>query len=114
MLVERAKYVIWAADLERATKFYRKSFGGVVGKNSTVMAEVEIAGATIGIHSGGEGARTWTGITFQVADVISGAAEIVANGGGLVREPQDEDGEPAHLAMCFDPDGNEFMLVRKR
>jgi peptidoglycan/xylan/chitin deacetylase (PgdA/CDA1 family) len=42
------------------------------------------------------------------------AAEIVAAGGALVREPQPEDDEPPHLAMCVDTEGNEFMLSRKR
>jgi lactoylglutathione lyase len=114
MHVERVKYVIWAADLARATNFYQTVFGAEVTKTNSVMAEVEVAGAIIGIHGGGEGKRTWTGISFQVADVVAGAAEVVANGGGLVREPADEDGEAPHLAMCYDTDGNEFMLIRKR
>ena len=114
MHVERVKYVIWAADLMRATFFYQAVFGAEVTKTNSVMAEVEVAGAIIGIHGGGEGKRTWTGISFQVADVVAGAAEVVANGGGLVREPADEDGEAPHLAMCYDTDGNEFMLIRKR
>jgi predicted enzyme related to lactoylglutathione lyase len=114
MLVERVKYVIWAADLARATSFYQKTFGAEVTRSNAHISELDLAGATLGIHGGGEGKRTWTGISIQVADVVAGAAEIVANGGGLVREPQDEDGEPPHLAMCYDPDGNEFMLIRKR
>lgn len=114
MHVERVKYVIWAADLARATRFYHTVFGAEVTKTNSIMAEVEVAGAIIGIHGGGEGKRTWTGISFQVADVVAGAAKVVANGGGLVREPADEDGEAPHLAMCHDTDGNEFMLIRKR
>jgi len=114
MQVERVKYVIWAADLARATCFYQTVFGAEITRTNTVMSELELAGAIIGIHGGGEGKRTWTGISIQVADVVTGAAEVVANGGGLVREPADEDGEPPHLAMCFDTDGNEFMLIRKR
>lgn len=114
MHVERVKYVIWAADLARATNFYQTVFGAEVTKTNSVMSELEVAGAIIGIHGGGEGKRTWTGISLQVADVVAGAAEVVANGGGLVREPADEDGEAPHLAMCHDTDGNEFMLIRKR
>ena len=114
MTVERVKYVIWAADLARATDFYRKVFGAEVVRTNAHISELEIAGAIIGIHGGGEGKKTWTGISFQVADVVTGAAEVVANGGGLTREPQEEDGEAPHLAMCFDTDGNEFMLIRKR
>jgi len=52
--------------------------------------------------------------SFQVPDVVAGAAEVVAAGGKLTRDPQPEDGEPPHLAMCVDPEGNEIMLTRKR
>jgi lactoylglutathione lyase len=39
----------------------------------------------------------------------------VAAGGQLLREPlADTAGEPPHLAMCADTEGNEFMLTRKR
>jgi len=114
MHVERVKYVIWAADLDRAVRFYRDLFGGTVLKQNSVIAEVEIVGAVIGIHSGGEGKRTWTGLSFQVPDVMVGAREVVAAGGQLTREPEPENGEPPHLAMCIDTEGNEFMLSRKR
>jgi lactoylglutathione lyase len=114
MKVERVKYVIWAADVRRAVRFYREVLGGQVVRESEVISEVVVSDATIGIHGGGEGKRTWTGLTFQVADVIAGAREVTAGGGRLEREPQPEGGEPPHLAMCVDPEGNEFMLTRKR
>lgn len=114
MIVERLKYVIWAADMGRAVDFYSRVFGGRVLKQNDIISEVEICGGVIGIHGGGEGERTWTGLSFQVADVIAGAAEIVAAGGQLTKEPQEEDGEPPHLAMCVDTEGNEIMLTRKR
>ncbi len=37
-------------------------------------SEVKVCGSTIGIHGGGEGKRTWTGMSFQVADVAAGAS----------------------------------------
>lgn len=115
MQVERTKYIIWAADMDRALGFYRDVLGAEVTKESEVISEVALAGATIGIHGGGEGKRTWTGMSFQVADVVAGAAEVVGAGGQLTREPTpDEPGEPPHLAMCVDPEGNEFMLTRAR
>ena len=114
MNVERLKYVIWAADMKRAVHFYATVFGGTVLKQNDIISEVQIAGGVIGIHNGGEGKRTWTGMSFQVPDVIAGAKEIVAAGGQLVREPQPEDDEPPHLAMCADTEGNEIMLTRKR
>lgn len=114
MIVERVKYILWAADMARAVAFYQKVFGGTVLKQNDIISEVSVNGAIIGIHGGGEGKRTWTGLSFQVPDVIAGAAEIVAAGGQLTREPQPEDNEPPHLAMCVDPEGNEIMLSRKR
>ena len=114
MKVERVKYVIWAADSKRAVRFYREVFGAEVIKESEVISEISVCGATIGIHGGGEGKRTWTGLSFQVPDVIAGAQEVVAAGGQLSREPQPEGNEPQHLAMCVDTEGNEFMLTRKR
>jgi predicted enzyme related to lactoylglutathione lyase len=114
MNVERVKYVLWAADLRRALRFYREVFGAEIVKESEVISELVICGATIGIHNGGSGERTWTGLAFQVPDVIAGGCEVVAAGGSLTREPEPENGEPPHLAMCVDPEGNEFMLTRQR
>lgn len=114
MIVERVKYIIWASDMQRAVAFYVGVFGGKVLKQNEVISEVAVCEGIIGIHGGGEGGRTWTGLSFQVPDVIAGAAEIVAAGGQVVREPEPENGEPPHLAMCVDTEGNEIMLSRKR
>ncbi|MCW0219663.1 MAG: VOC family protein [Prosthecobacter sp.] len=114
MIVERFKYTIWAVDMPRALKFYTEVMGGTVIKQNEHISEIEICQGILAIHGGGEGKRTWTGLTFQVPDVIAGAAEIVAAGGQLSREPQPENGEPPHLAMCSDTEGNEIMLTRKR
>jgi lactoylglutathione lyase len=114
MHVERLKYVIWAADFDRCVRFWRDTFDGKLIKHNPVIAEVEIAGGVIGIHSGGEGRSTWTGISLQVADVIAAARVVQAAGGTLAREPEPENGEPPHLAMCIDTEGNEFMLTRRR
>ncbi len=114
MQVEKLKYTIWAADARRAAAFYTSVFGAsVTGKNPHIT-ELSVAGGLIAIHGGGEGRQTWTGLTFQVADVVAGAAEVVAGGGKCNREPEPENGEPPHLAMCEDTEGNQFMLSRKR
>ena len=114
MQVERVKYIIWAADMDRAITFYTSVLGASVIKQNEIMAELELCGSIIGIHSGGEGKRTWTGMSFQVADVVEGAQEVVSAGGELTNEPKPENGEPPHLAMCVDTEGNQFMLTRKR
>lgn len=114
MKIERVKYILWAADMERAEAFYVGLCGAEVVRKNPAVTELRIGDAVIGLHSGGSGERTWTGLAFQVADVVTGAREVVAAGGQLRREPEPEDGEPPHLAMCVDPEGNEFMLTRKR
>jgi len=44
MHIERVKYVIWAADMDRAVRFSRDLCGGRVLKQNSVIAEVEIQG----------------------------------------------------------------------
>ena len=76
MKVERFKYIIWAANMNRAVSFYTTVFVGTVLKQNEIISEVEICGGILGIHGGGEGTLTWTGLSFQVPDVIEGAREI--------------------------------------
>jgi lactoylglutathione lyase len=112
--VEKLKYMIWAKDLSRAVSFYREVFGAEVVHESNVMAELVIAGAMIGIHGGGQGQRTWTGLNFQVDDLLAACDALKVAGGEILRPPVDTPEEPAHLAMCVDPDGNEIMITRQR
>jgi len=114
MIVEKLKYTIWANDASRAVKFYETIFGAKVVRQNSAIIELEVAGGLIAIHGGGEGKQTWTGLTFQVANVVTGAAEVVAAGGKCEQEPQPEDGEAPHIAMCEDTEGNQFMLSRAR
>ncbi|MGB0415458.1 MAG: VOC family protein [Coraliomargarita sp.] len=125
MQVERLKYTIWAADADRAAGFYQTAFGAQLLRKSPHITELYIGpstdstgseqgGGVIAIHGGGEGKQTWTGLSFQVADVVAGAQEVIAAGGKCERDPQPENGEPPHLAMCEDTDGNQIMLTRKR
>lgn len=115
MNLERVKYIIWAKDLARAVNFYTALFGAKVTRQNENLAELDIAGSTLGIHSGGEDENTWTGLAFQVPDVLAGAAELVSAGGVLRHEPMgDQPGEAPHLALCADTEGNQIMLTRRR
>ena len=58
MKIERAKYIIWAADMQRAVEFYRATLEAGILRQSDVISEVEIAGAVIGIHGGGDSSRS--------------------------------------------------------
>ena len=115
MNVERVKYLIWAADTDRAVSFYRTCFAATIERSNPAVTDIDVAGATIGIHSGGEGEETWTGIAFQVQDVVSAAEEVKSAGGSLRHPIQSDPGDDSpHLAMCADTEGNQFMLTRKR
>jgi predicted enzyme related to lactoylglutathione lyase len=114
MHVEKLKYLIWAQEMKRAVDFYREVFDAMIVRQSEIMAELAIAGGTIGIHSGGEGKRTWTGLAFQVADLFAACDLLASHGGTVLRPPEDTPEEPAHLAMCADPEGNEIMLTKAR
>ena len=113
--IQRVKYIIWAADMNRALDFYENALGAKITKRSDVISEIDIAGSVIGVHGGGEGKRTWTGMSFQIDDVVKGA-EIVQDAGGRLTRPieSDSDDEPPHLAMVMDTESNEFMLTRPR
>ena len=52
MIVERFKYVIWAADMDRAVQFYTTVFGGTLLKQNDIISEVSICDGIIGIHGG--------------------------------------------------------------
>lgn len=114
MKVEKVKYVLWAADWQRCLRFYRDLFGGVIRFESETWSEIDVAGATIGVHGGGEGKRTWTGLSFQLDDLRAGITRLNEVGGELVSEPVDTPEDPIHLAMCIDPEGNEFMMTQRR
>jgi predicted enzyme related to lactoylglutathione lyase len=113
-VVERVKYIIWAADLARAVRFYKQVFNGTVLRASEALTEISVAGSLIGIHGGGEGKPTWTGLSFQVDDLFAACDALKAAGGTVLRPPVDTPEEPAHLAMCRDPEGNEIMLTKPR
>lgn len=114
MKVERVKYIIWAKDMDRAISFYASVFDGEVVRKNDVIGEVRVGDALIGIHSGGESERTWTGMAFQIRDLFEGCRLVKAHGGQVLREPEDTPEEPAHLAMCADSEGNEIMLTKSR
>lgn len=79
MQVLKVKFVLWAADWQRCLKFYGEMFGGVVSFESEVWSEIVIAGATLGIHGGGEGKRTWTGLSFQLDDLREVPDELLSS-----------------------------------
>jgi len=114
MQVEKLSYIIWAKDLDRAIRFYGEVFDAQIVRRTEQITEIRIAGSLIGIHGGGGGKRTWTGLNFQFPDLVAACGVLKTAGGLVLREPEDTPEEPAHLAMCVDTEGNEIMLTRPR
>ena len=50
----------------------------------------------------------------ELDDLREGIRRLAECGGALTREPNDTLEDPLHLAMCVDPEGNEFMLTQRR
>ena len=139
-LLEKLRATVGAKNVFtgiKKTAYYRSGFRSGIGSALAVVfpetllqqwhilqhcvdgdCAIIMQGAKTGLTEGscpsGKGERTWTGMSFQVADVVQGASEVVAAGGKLSRDPEPENGEPPHLAMCVDTEGNEIMLTRKR
>ena len=114
MKVLQVKYALWASDWQKCLYFYRDLFEGEVTLEMEVWSEVKVQNAVLGIHGGGEGKRTWTGLSFQVDDLRSYIIKMQELGGDLTAEPNDTEEDPLHLAMCIDPVGNEFMMTCPR
>jgi predicted enzyme related to lactoylglutathione lyase len=53
-------------------------------------------------------------LSFQLDDLREGLIRLIECGGSLAAEPNDTPEDPLHLAMCIDPEGNEFMLTQSR
>jgi len=102
MNVEKLKYTIWAADTDRAVTFYQEVFGGEIVKQNPHITELRIAGGLISIHSGGEGLKTWTGITFQVPDVIEGGSgdDVITGGAAATRSAAGTATTPCRAALA--------------
>ena len=54
--------------------------------------------------------ETYIGLTSDLRARIAKHNE----GGYLTSEPNDTPEDPLHLAMCIDPEGNEFMMTQSR
>jgi len=112
--VLHGKMILWAKEVDASITFYQTVFGAVVLSRSPFVSSLQVGNIPIGIHNGGDGEKTWTGLAFQVDDVLLGAQAVIEGGGFVPSEPKPENGEPPHLAMCMDPDKNQFMLYRQR
>ena len=108
------KFLISAANMERAVKFYRDVIGLDVRTSSPGWSELTVGTAVVALHGGGTGEFRRTGLSFTVDD-INRACEAVVHGGGSVRsDPEDRNEEGIYLAELTDTEGNGFMMSRDK
>ena len=87
MQVKSAKFMIMVTDMNRAIHFYHDGLGLDVSYRSSHWTELSVDGATIALHTGGDGKRKETGLSLEVDDIYE-ATDIVRRAQGtVINEP---------------------------
>ncbi len=104
-------FIVYVADMDRATRFYTDVFGADVGFASPHWTSLTIAGVAIGLHPGAQGDRREIGLGFDVDDVDAACAAVTAAGGRVVKPPEHRPQERITIGTLADPEGNEFTIT---
>ena len=112
MKTEKVKYMLMAADMSRALKFYREVFGFNEGFTSDHWSELSFGNSIIAFHEGADGSPNPTGLSIQVSDVKAVCEAIKSRDGSILSEPYQREGEPLMLGFFRDPEGNEVMITQ--
>lgn len=112
MPLKTVKYMLMAADMERAVAFYRDAMGFGEGFTSPHWSELRFGDAVLGLHGGGDGSRNRTGLSLEYDDIATAHAAALAAGATEVAPPVRREGEPIWLSTIADPEGNEIMLTQ--
>ena len=108
------KYMLVAADMDRAIGFYRDAFGLTPGYTSPDWSELSWGDTIIALHGGGTNERNITGLSFRVDDIREAVDVAVGAGATLVSGPTDQGDEGILLADLIDSEGNTFMLSQDK
>ena len=112
MKPQRVKFVLLAANMNRAISFYRDVIGLeelFVGDDWT---ELHLGDAIVCLHGGHDGSRNPTGLSIQFEDAIAMAQEIAKAGAVILQPPHQRDGEPILLGIFRDTEGNEVFITQ--
>ena len=104
-------FIVYVADMERATRFYTDVFDAKVGFASPHWTSLTIAGVQIGLHPGAQGARREIGLGFDVDDVDAACAAVTGAGGRVVTPPEHRPQEGITIGTVADTEGNEFTIT---
>jgi predicted enzyme related to lactoylglutathione lyase len=108
-------FIVYVADMERATRFYTDVFNAQVRFGSPHWSSLEIAGSTVGLHPGATGERRETGLGFDVDDIDAACEAVIGAGGNILKAPEHKPDEgDITLATIADTEGNELTLSLAR
>jgi catechol 2,3-dioxygenase-like lactoylglutathione lyase family enzyme len=112
MKLEKVKFMLMAADMKRAVRFYRDVIGLEEVFVSDFWSELRHGDAIIALHGGHDGSRNPTGLSFQFVDVIAQAEAIRQVGATILQAPLQREGEPILLGIYRDAEGNEVFITQ--
>lgn len=109
---EKVKFMLMAANMSRAVKFYRDVVGLGEIFVSDFWTELSFGDAIIALHGGHDGSKNPTGLSFQFEDVFAAADRIEAGGAKIIESPRQREGEPILLGRFRDREGNEVYITQ--
>lgn len=112
MKPEKVKFMLMAADMRRAVRFYRDVIGLEEVFVSDFWTELRHGDAIIALHGGHDGSRNATGLSFQFEDVLAKSEAIRQAGAVILQSPGQREGEPILLGIYRDAEGNEVFITQ--
>jgi predicted enzyme related to lactoylglutathione lyase len=119
MRVSKVYFMLWVAEVDRASRFYKAALGLHEAYRSPNWTELRFGDSTFGeatvaLHSGPPQRRPHhLGLGFEVDDLPAACDAVTAAGGELVAGPTERIDEGIRVADCADPDGNRFSLSQR-
>jgi predicted enzyme related to lactoylglutathione lyase len=108
---EKVKFMLMAANMGRAVRFYRDVVGFGEIFVSDFWSELSFGDAIIALHGGHDGAKNPTGLSLQFEDVFEAANRIEAGGAKIIESPRQREGEPILIGRFRDREGNEVYIT---
>lgn len=112
MRPEKVKFMLLAADMGRAVRFYTEVLGFEPSFVSEFWSELTCGDAIVAFHGGHDGSSNPTGLSLQYEDVYEIAGRIEKAGGKLLEVPNQRAGEPILLGRFRDAEGNEAFITQ--
>lgn len=112
MRPEKVKFMLLAADMGRAVRFYTEVLGFEKSFVSEYWSELTCGDAIVALHGGHDGSPNLTGLSLQYEDVYEVSTRLEKAGGKLLEVPNQREGEPILLGRFRDTEGNEVFITQ--